>query len=177
MFALAIGLGADCFAVSLATNASKSPHPQSRLILLAASFGVFQASMPILGWFAGLALASTLLEFNRYIASSLLFAIGVKMLYDSRKDEKIEKTLSLATVLLLSVATSIDAMAAGVSFAFLDVSLVVSITLIGAVSFFMSLAGSYVGRSFGAHIEGGVEAAGAAILIALAIKVLLFGGL
>jgi len=142
---------------------------------LGLSFGSFQAFMPLMGWLAGLSLRDFISGVDHWIAFGLLSLIGSKMIYESRKIESGEKEPHRLTVLvlfMLSVATSIDALAVGVSFAFLRVSIATPIIVIGVVTFLLSFLGVFIGSKVGHFFESKIEVVGGLILIAIGVKIL-----
>ncbi|MCC6544450.1 MAG: manganese efflux pump [Nitrospirae bacterium] len=173
---IAIGLAMDAFAVSIASGiAMKTLHVQ-RALTIGLFFGTFQAFMPVLGWFAGLRLRDMISSIDHWIAFLLLSAIGAKMIYEARKIEETEKEVaafSIYILFVLSIATSIDALAVGLGFAFLDISIVTPVIVIGLVTFALSCIGVLIGGKFGHLFEKKIEIAGGIILIAIGTKILL----
>lgn len=172
MVLLGIGLSADAFAVAVTRSAVRTRNGNS--LLMAASFGFFQGIMPVIGWFAGMQLISIITGIDHWIAFGLLTFIGVKMVYESRliKEKRKHPELDGKVLLLLSVATSIDALAVGLSLSFLKVSILEPALVIGLVTFAISLAGCIIGRKFGHIFEERAEMAGGLILIAIGLKIL-----
>ena len=151
---IAIGLAMDAFAVSIAKGISVNRNRRRSAILLASLFGGFQALMPVIGWLAGLGLRDIIMGVDHWIAFGLLGIIGAKMIYDSTKSEDgKEEDITLFIALTLAVATSIDALMVGLSFAFLEESILIPILIIGIVTFALTLVGfkfgSGMGRVFG----------------------------
>lgn len=171
---IAIGLAMDAFAVSIATGAVYRQPKVNHALRMALAFGAFQAIMPVAGWFAGLALKNFVAGYAHWAAFALLTFIGVKMIYESFKLKRARGHLSIAMLLTLAIATSIDAFAVGMTFSFLLASsLAIAVIIIGLVTFIMSYAGFYIGKSFGHFFETGIEAIGGLILIAIGVKILL----
>jgi len=170
---IAIGLAADAFAVSVARSmVSKKLHLRHSLAM-AFSFGFFQALMPVLGWFTGIQLMGPISGIDHWIAFALLAFVGGRMIYGSQKMEKEgDSAFDGRTLLMLSIATSIDALAVGLSLSLLEVSIFVPALIIGAVTFAISLAGSLAGRRFGHLFESKIEIAGGLILIGIGLKIL-----
>jgi putative Mn2+ efflux pump MntP len=139
---IAIGLAMDAFAVSIAKGISVNNNRRRSAILLASLFGGFQALMPVIGWLAGVGLKDVIMEIDHWIAFGLLGFIGAKMIYDTTKseDDK-EGDVTLYAALILAVATSIDALMVGLSFAFLETDIFIPILIIGIVTFALSLVG------------------------------------
>jgi putative Mn2+ efflux pump MntP len=143
--------------------------------LLGFSFGFFQAFMPVLGWLAGLAFMDLIASFDHWVAFGLLAFIGGKMIYEARNesDEEKDVKLTVSVVLILSVATSIDALAVGLSFSLLQVSIIAPVIAIGVVAFLLSFAGFNFGSKLGKFFERKVQVIGGIVLIAIGIKILL----
>ena len=141
----------------------------------ASSFGAFQALMPVLGWLAGLSFIELISGFDHWVAFGLLAFIGGKMIYSARANPKEEKEakLTVPVLLILSVATSIDALAVGLSFSLLRVSITTPIIAIGVVTFLLSFAGFNFGNKLGKFFERKVQVIGGIVLIAIGIKILL----
>lgn len=172
---IGLSLSMDCFAVSVASGFAVKQLKIRHAVRIAFFFGFFQAMMPVIGWLAGMGFRSYIESFDHWIAFGLLTAIGAKMICESRKLEREEKAvdpLKIYILLVLSVATSIDALAVGLSLSFLRVSIAAPAIIFGAITFAVSLAGIYVGEKFGHFFERYVEMAGGVILIAIGIKIL-----
>lgn len=171
---IAVGLSMDAFAVSICKGLSMSTMSWRRAAVAGLWFGGFQALMPLVGYFVGVQFAGLIADFDHWIAFALLVLIGVQMIVESRKNnEKCDCDFSFRSMLLLSLATSIDALAVGVSFAFLDVDIWRAVAVIGVVTFLFSVAGVKVGNMFGAKYKSGSELIGGLILIVIGIKILL----
>jgi manganese efflux pump family protein len=172
---LAVGLAMDAFSVSITRGLSVRCDIKHAL-LIALFFGGFQALMPVLGWASGRELAHFMEAWAPWVAFILLFLIGAKMIYESFRHPEEEDTckiLSLRELLFLSVATSIDAFAVGITFAFLNISLLQPIIIIGVVTFVLSLVGVYIGKQVGHLFESKMEILGGIILIGIGFKILL----
>jgi len=172
---IAVGLAMDALAVSIANGMSASGQKRKNAFIVALFFGTFQMLMPLVGWLAGLAMAELIMEIDHWIAFGLLAFIGLKMIYDSSKKESSTKgsNLRIHTLLTLSVATSIDALMVGLSFAFLQTALATPIIVIGIVTFSLSFAGFLFGSSIGKIFGNKIKAVGGIILIVIGIKILL----
>jgi len=174
---IAIGLAMDAFAVSVATGATFKKPGSNHAFKMAFAFGGFQAIMPIVGWLAGLTLREFIRDYDHWAAFILLAFIGGKMIYESFKIKHAQQqadTLSAAIILVLALATSIDALAVGITFSFLLAgSLAIAVIIIGLITFAFSYAGFYIGKSFGHFFETGIEAVGGLILIGIGVKILL----
>jgi putative Mn2+ efflux pump MntP len=173
---IAVGLAMDAFAVSIASGMTITRNRRRAGLLTAAFFGGFQMIMPMIGWAVGLSLADIISGFDHWIAFGLLAFIGGKMIYEgTKKDEeqKGSKDLKLYSLLILSVATSIDALMVGLSFAFLQTSIILPIAAIGAITFGLSLGGFYFGSGLGKVFGHRIEIVGGVVLILIGLKILL----
>jgi putative Mn2+ efflux pump MntP len=172
----AVGLAMDAFAVSIA-NGMNTPNNQRRKVALltAGFFGGFQMIMPAIGWLIGRSLQSIIMAVDHWIAFGLLVFIGAKMIYDSTKKEHNQKAsdLKLYTLLVLAVATSIDALMAGLSLAFLQTSILMPIAVIGTVTFGLSFIGVYFGYNLGRFFGNRIKIAGGVVLILIGLRILL----
>lgn len=173
---IAFGLSMDAFAVSISNGITIQRQRTNHALRIGIFFGSFQALMPLIGWSVGLNLRGLISGVDHWIAFALLSFIGCKMIYESRKmdaREKETKSLSLVTLLILSVATSIDALAVGLSFALLNISIVTPILVIGFVTFALSFLGVLTGSKIGHFFEKKIEILGGLILIGIGIKILI----
>jgi putative Mn2+ efflux pump MntP len=172
---IAFGLAMDAFAVSIANGMTIKSQRKKAALLTAVFFGGFQMLMPVIGWAIGLNLQSIIEGVDHWIAFGLLTFIGAKMIYEALKNNAIEdkkKTLKIRTLLTLAVATSIDALMVGLSFAFLQTSIILPVAAIGIVTFILSFAGFYFGGYLGKTFGHRIEILGGLILIAIGIKIL-----
>ena len=172
---IAVGLAMDAFAVSIAKGIAINDHRRKTALIMATSFAAFQMFMPVIGWIAGLGLEQEISEIDHWVAFGLLALIGARMIYDSTKKEDLQRdsNLRLHTLLTLSIATSIDALMVGLSFAFLEAAIVVPILVIGIVTFSLSYFGFHFGRIIGNIFGNKIKAVGGIILIVLGVKILL----
>ena len=180
LFLIGVGLSMDAFAVSICKGLNMKKINYKHALIIGGFFGGFQAFMPFLGWALGSQFEQYIESIDHWIAFILLAFIGGKMVYESIKggdDEESshEDKLDLKELFILAVATSIDALAAGVTFAFLEVSIVPSITLIGITTFVISVGGVVIGNRFGSKYKNKAEIAGGIILILIGLKILLEG--
>ena len=178
---LAVGLAMDAFAVSVCKGLSAKEYRLRHSLTAGAYFGGFQALMPLLGWLLGSQFESVIKSVDHWIAFGLLGLIGANMVREAfGKAEEVNASFSPKAMLPLAVATSIDALAVGITFAFLDVNIWLAVALIGGVTFAISAAGVKVGNVFGARFQSKAELAGGIILILLGVKILIehlfFGG-
>ncbi|TFG69203.1 MAG: manganese efflux pump, partial [Methanomassiliicoccus sp.] len=168
---IAIGLSMDAFAVSIAKGISVNKNRRRSAILLASLFGGFQALMPVIGWFAGLGLRDMIMGVDHWIAFGLLGFIGAKMIYDSTNGEDgMEEDVTIFAALVLAVATSIDALMVGLSFAFLETPILIPVLIIGAVTFVLSYLGFIFGSRVGSIFSKKVKILGGLILILIGIR-------
>lgn len=173
---IAVGLAMDCFAVAVTSGIAIQQLKINHALRIALFFGGFQALMPLLGWLAGISLRDFISSIDHWIAFGLLSAIGLKMIYESRKldrDKENINPLNPYVLTMLSVATSIDALAVGVSFAFLQVPLISSVLVIGLMTFLITLFGVFVGNRIGHFFENRMELVGGLVLMGIGIKILL----
>ena len=175
---LAVGLSMDAFAVSVCKGLSMKKSSIRGSLICGAWFGGFQALMPLIGFFLGALFAEAIEAFDHWVAFGLLVLIGVNMLREAfGKEEEEEKPcedFSVKTMFLMAVATSIDALAVGISLAMAgDVNIFMAVCLIGLTTFLLSAVGVKVGNVFGSKYEKKAEAAGGIILILLGLKILL----
>jgi putative Mn2+ efflux pump MntP len=177
LFLIALGVSADAFAVALGKGLHVRTLAGRDAISIALSFGVFQALMPLIGYLLATSFRDHITEWDHWIAFALLSLIGGKMLWEAigpgADDEEDAEGVGLRELLVLSFATSIDALAVGISFAFLDVSIVPASVLIGVVTAAVSLLGVSIGHRAGLTFRRPAEIAGGLILIAIGVRVLL----
>lgn len=165
----------DAFAVAVGCGLAIRPLRIIYALRIAFFFGAFQALMPIAGWMAGVSLRGIIASLDHWIAFSLLVAIGGKMIYESQRLERRNPgwaAISTTRLLILSLATSIDALAVGISFAFLREMIVRPAMIIGLITFLVCFAGVWIGNRFGHVFENKVEMAGGLVLIGIAVKIL-----
>ena len=175
---LATGLSMDAFAVSICKGLSLGRIKLRDMTAAGAWFGGFQALMPLLGYFLGIGFSGIVSRFSHWIAFILLSMIGgnmIKEAFGNDEDELDGNSMKAKTMFLLAVATSIDALAVGVTFAFLDVKIIPAVLLIGIVTFSLSAFGIKIGSIFGTKYKSKAELAGGIILILLGVKILLEG--
>jgi putative Mn2+ efflux pump MntP len=170
---IAVGLAMDAFAVSIAKGIVINHDRRRTALLLGGFFGGFQMLMPAIGWIVGLSFKEIIMGVDHWIAFGLLAFIGSKMIYDSTKKENEESTLKLHTLLILAVATSIDALMVGLSFAFLQTSILEPILLIGLVTFSLSFVGFFFGFGLGQVFGSRIKVIGGLILIGIGLRILL----
>lgn len=173
--AIAVGLSIDSFVVSLAGGATIRSMKFGYAARIALAFGLFQAMMPVAGWAAGITLEQYIKEYDHWVAFGLLAIIGGRMIWHSlsgKQENEIIDILKPVTLLLLAIATSIDALAIGISFALLDVSIIRPIIVIGLITFMFSLLGVYLGNRIGDFFQKKLILGGGVILILIGVKIL-----
>lgn len=183
LFLIGVGLSMDAFAVAVCRGLAMRKLDWGRAAVIGLYFGGFQALMPTAGWLLGSAFAGYIQRLDHWVAFVLLSFIGGNMIREALSGGEeapcgpngraVEERLNHRELLLMAVATSIDALAVGVTFAFLDVSILPAASLIGVTTFCLSVAGVAVGNFFGARYEKRAELTGGAILVLLGIKILL----
>ena len=172
---LAVGLAMDAFAVAVCKGLSLRTLKLQQALLVGVWFGLFQALMPALGWLLGSAFSGLVQSVDHWMAFVLLSLIGGNMIREGLQgdDENCDPSLSFGVMLLLAVATSIDALAVGITLAFLNVSILLAVALIGVVTFTISAVGVKMGNLFGARYKSKAEFFGGAVLILIGLKILL----
>ena len=175
LFVIAVGLSMDAFAVSICKGLSVRRLKPRHNLICGLYFGGFQAPMPVIGWLLGRQFESLIKSIDHWIAFALLVLIGANMIREAVKNEEenLNDSFSPKTMLPLAVATSIDALAVGVTFAFLDVSIVPAVSMIGATTFILSAVGVKIGNVFGAKYKSKAELVGGIVLIAMGVKILI----
>jgi putative Mn2+ efflux pump MntP len=172
---IAIGLSVDSFAVSVSSGLILNQITFKKALRIATSLAVFQAVMPLIGWFIGHRIESYVESFDHWLAFGLLFIIGGKMIWESFKKDDLNKKinpLELKVLIGMSIATSIDALVVGVSFAFINVNLLLTALIIGLTTGFFSMLGILFGKKTGIRFGKNMEIAGGLILIFIGAKIL-----
>ena len=178
IFIIALGLAMDAFAVSVSSGVLINKLHVRHAMRIAAFFGGFQALMPFIGWEIGRLAVDYIKAYDHWVAFVLLAIIGGKMIYEAKwcsERETKSDPLNLKVLLLLAIATSIDALAAGVTFSCLQTDILAPVVIIGLVTFFISLAGVYIGDYFGNVFGDNLEIFGGVILIGIGLKILVQG--
>ena len=178
LFLIGVALSMDAFAVSLCNGLKMQKLNLFYSSIIAFSFGFFQALMPLIGFFLGTRFSNLISSFDHWIAFVLLLFIGGKMLYEALSEKGENETeknykLNIKELFLMSFATSVDALAVGITFAFLKVNIVFSAILIGLTTFAISFTGVIIGNFFGAKYKNKAEILGGIILIAIGTKILI----
>jgi putative Mn2+ efflux pump MntP len=173
---VAVALALDALAVSIVSGAAYKQLKIKHALRIALFFGLFQAFMPLVGALAGLSVKGHIANYDHWIAFALLNAVGGKMIYESLKIRPEKQSFDpsrIFVLLTLSLATSIDALAVGVTLSLLVASLTIAVVIIGIVTFVLSFLGVIIGKKIGHFFESKIEALGGLVLIALGLKILL----
>ncbi len=177
LFLIAVGLSMDAFAVSICKGLAMKQCTFKKAGIVGLYFGVFQALMPAAGYFLGVQFKEAITSVDHWIAFILLGIIGLNMVREAAKPgedcKEADESVDFRTMLGLAVATSIDALAVGVTFAFLHVDIMPAVCFIGVITFTISIAGVKIGNIFGTKYQAKAELAGGAILILIGVKILL----
>ena len=178
VFLIAVGLAMDAFAVSVCKGLKMRRVDYKYTLIIAFFFGFFQAMMPAIGWLAGKQFESYINSIDHWIAFILLAFIGGRMVWEAlHEDDEDDSHIvyDFKEITMLAVATSIDALAVGISFAFLQVRILPSVTAIGVITFLLSIVGVLIGNRFGMKFKTKAEVAGGVILVLIGLKILLEG--
>lgn len=182
LFILAVGLAMDAFAVAVCKGLSVKKISVKHPVTVGLYFGFFQGAMPMIGYFLGKQFSDKINAIDHWVVFILLGIIGFNMIKGAVKEKEeeecasckdVDNSLNVKEMLVLSVATSIDALAVGITFAFLKVNIVMATSFIGAVTFLISAAGVIIGNLFGGKLKSKAEMAGGIILVCLGTKILL----
>ena len=176
LFIIAVGLSMDAFAVSICKGLCMPRMNWRNAVIAGLYFGGFQAGMPVIGYLLGSQFKEAITSYDHWIAFLLLGIIGINMIKESFSNDEVECTdcsLEPKNMIMLAIATSIDALAVGVTFAFLKVQIIPAVSFIGVTTFTLSVAGIKVGNVFGTRFKSKAEFAGGVILILMGIKILL----
>ncbi len=176
LFVLAVGLSMDAFAVSICKGLSLGKIKVKHMCIAGIWFGGFQALMPLIGYFLGSLFADMITKYDHWVAFILLLFIGGNMIKEAVGDEEhVNASMDVKSMFILAVATSIDALAVGVTFAFLKVAIVSAVSFIGIVTFVCSAAGVKIGSIFGTKYSKKAELFGGVVLILIGSKILVEG--
>ena len=175
LFLIAVGLSMDAFAVSVCKGLAMPKCTFKKAAIVGLWFGGFQALMPAIGYILEAQIQEAIASIDHWIAFVLLALIGGNMIHEAldNDEEEADASLDVKTMFLLAVATSIDALAIGITFAFLKVNIIPAVCFIGIVTFIISFAGVKIGNVFGARYKNKAEIVGGIILILLGLKILL----
>ncbi len=172
---IAVGLAMDAFVVSIVSGSAYKQLHVKHALRMALFFGAFQAFMPLIGSLAGLSFKDYIADYDHWVAFALLAAVGGKMIYESFKIRSVGENSNPSNIfvlLVLSVATSIDALAIGITLSLITSSIVLAVTIIGLITFTLSYAGVLIGKRFGHFFENRIEALGGLVLIGIGVKIL-----
>lgn len=175
LFTLAVGLSMDAFAVSICKGLAIRKLTMKKAAIVGAWFGGFQALMPAIGYVLGIQFRDKITSIDHWIAFILLGIIGLNMIRESfsKEEEEANESLKVREMFVLAIATSIDALAVGITFAFLSVNIIGAVSFIGIITFLLSMAGVKAGNVFGTRYKAKAELAGGIILVLLGVKILL----
>lgn len=175
LFTLAVGLSMDAFAVSICKGLAIRKLTMKKAAIVGAWFGGFQALMPAIGYVLGIQFRDKITSIDHWIAFILLGIIGLNMIRESfsKEEEEANESLKAREMFVLAIATSIDALAVGITFAFLSVNIIGAVSFIGIITFLLSMAGVKAGNVFGTKYKAKAELAGGIILVLLGVKILL----
>lgn len=171
---ISVGLAMDAFAVSICKGLSMKSLKIKNALIIGLYFGIFQAFMPLLGFFLGKSFEKLVVSIDHWIAFVLLGLIGINMIREVfKEEEKVDDDVSLKVMIPLAIATSIDALAVGVTLAFLETNIFICISIIGIVTFILSILGVLIGNKFGNRFEKKAQVIGGVILIGMGVKILI----
>ncbi len=174
---ISFGLAMDAFAVSITNGFVLKKIGFKEIFSISLTFGIFQGIMPIVGWIVGLSFKEYIQSYDHWIALALLSFIGIKMIYESKQIDKIESQdaycSTLSGLIVMAIATSIDALAVGVSFSCLNVSIYTPAIIIGIITFILCFLGVFIGKKLGHLFENKLELIGGIILIIIGIKIVI----
>lgn len=173
---IALALAMDAFAVSISAGITSKESKLKTALIVALFFGTFQAIMPVIGWLAGNSLVNFISEIDHWLAFGLLCLIGCRMIYESFNkdhDKNIINSQNLYILFLLAIATSIDALAVGITFAFLDVSILFPVIIIGTITFVLSFSGVIIGKKLGELFKNRILIVGGIILILIGLNIVI----
>ena len=173
IFLIGVGLAMDAFAVSICKGLSYKEMSWKKALVPGVYFGLFQALMPVIGYFLGSAFKDIIESYDHWVAFVFLAIIGIGMIKESREEAKEDSSLTFKAMVPLAVATSIDALAVGISFGIMNVNIWLAAGMIGITTFVISAFGFKVGNMFGARFKSGAEILGGVILILIGLKILL----
>ena len=173
---IAVSLAMDAFAVSICKGLSMKKMDWKKAIIIGLYFGIFQGGMPLIGYLLGVGFEESIKFIDHWIAFGLLAFIGGNMIKEAlskKEDDEIDDKVDFKTMVVLAIATSIDALAVGVTFAFLNVNIILAVSLIAIITFIISCIGVKLGNVFGDKYEKKAELAGGIVLILIGVKILL----
>ena len=169
---IAISLAMDTFTVSVCKGITMKSIKYKDAVIISLYFGLFQSLMPLIGYIFGFSF-DNVSKIDHFVAFVLLFGIGISMILESKENQKLNNKIDFKTMLPLSIATSIDALAVGITFAFLNVNIIISSILIGLITFSISFVGVSIGNKFGSKYGNIAELIGGILLILMGVRILL----
>lgn len=169
---IAVGLAMDAFAVAICKGLAIKEIDIKKSIIIGLYFGIFQAGMPLIGYLLGSSFSSLVDKFDHWIAFILLLFIGINMIKESKENDTKNSSIDFKTMILLAIATSIDALTVGITFAFFNLNIIFTIIMIGIITFILSIIGVIIGHEFGDKFKNKAEIFGGIILIIIGIKIL-----
>ena len=176
LFIIAVGLSMDAFAVSVCKGLSLGRINRKHMCIAGIWFGGFQALMPLIGYFLGSTFSDLITKWDHWIAFILLVIIGGNMVKEAFGDvEEVDASMTVKSMFLLAIATSIDALAVGVTFAFMKVNILIAVAFIGCITFVCSAVGVKIGSIFGTRYKSKAELFGGIVLILIGLKILMEG--
>ena len=173
LFMVAVGLSMDAFAISICKGLTLRKMEWGKSLITGIYFGFFQAMMPLIGYVLGIQFSQSITNFDHWIAFILLSYIGINMIKESKEDETQNQSFGFKTMLPLAIASSIDALAVGITFAFLNVNIINAVIFIGITTFIFSFFGVKIGNVFGSKYKSKAELCGGIILILMGVKILI----
>lgn len=175
IFLIGVGLAMDAFAVAVCKGLSMKQIKMNKSIIVGGYFGIFQGLMPIIGYILGVSFQEIITKVDHWISFILLAVIGINMIKDSfsKETENLNDRTNFKTMLPLSIATSIDALAIGITFAFLKVNIIIAALIITITTFLISIIGVIIGNKVGNKLEKKAETFGGIILVLIGLKILL----
>ena len=173
LFMVAVGLSMDAFAISICKGLTLRKMEWDKSLITGIYFGFFQAMMPLIGYVLGIQFSQSITNFDHWIAFILLSYIGINMIKESKEDETQNQSFGFKTMIPLAIASSIDALAVGITFAFLNVNIITAVIFIGITTFIFSFFGVKIGNVFGSKYKSKAELCGGIILILMGVKILI----
>lgn len=174
LFLIAVGVSMDAFAVAVCKGLSMEKVTFKKAGMVGLYFGMFQAGMPLIGFILGVQFKGVISTVDHWIAFLLLSIIGINMIKEAKSNESCPNdNLDFKSMIMLSISTSIDALAVGITFAFLNVTIIPAVTFIGLITFTISVFGVMIGNAFGTRYKSGSELIGGLVLVGIGVKILL----
>jgi manganese efflux pump family protein len=173
---IALGLSADCFAVTLGISGAAKAFSWKNVLRLALAFGIFQMGMPLVGWLLGQTIVQVIAGYDHWIAFALLLYVGGRMIWEFAENKTESETTDISkwtTLLTLAIATSIDALAVGLSFALLKINIIIAAAVIGIVAFSVTILSYWLGKRIGAMMGRWALLIGALILVGIGARILI----